>query len=119
AALKRRGHDVRVLMPRYRAAKGFPARPVGEPLALPMGGGERWTALYEGELPGEVPIYLLEHDVLFDRDGIYGDDHGDFGDNLLRFALLSQAAVALGDHRGFPPDVIHVNDWQTSLVPAF
>jgi starch synthase len=119
AALARRGHDVRVLMPRYRAAKSYPAKRVGEPLALSTGAGERWTAVFEGELPGKVPIYLLEHDVLFDRNGIYGDDRGDFGDNLLRFSLLSQAAVSIGDHRDFHPDVIHVNDWQTSLVPAF
>lgn len=119
AALRARGHDVRILMPRYRAAKGFPARRLEGPLGVPMGGGTRWCAVYEGELAGGVPIYLLEHDVLYDRDGTYGDRHGDFGDNALRFGLLSHAAHVLHETTGFQPDLFHANDWQTGLVPIY
>ena len=37
-----------------------------EPLAVPLGSGVAWCAVWESRLPGsEVPIYFLEHDALF------------------------------------------------------
>jgi starch synthase len=116
--LKRRGHDVRVVMPRYRAAKSYPAYKLDAPLSVTTGLGERWAAVWQGSLPGDVPIYLIEHDVLFDRDGVYGDSHGEFGDNAFRYSFLSQAGIALCSYLGFEPDLMHVHDWQTALVPA-
>lgn len=118
-ALAERGHDVRVVMPRYQDAKAFPAERLDLSVGVPMGGGERWCGVYEGKLRRDVPIYLLEHDVLYDRKGLYGDDNGDFGDNLLRYALLSRGAFSVADAVGFRPDVIHINDWQTCLVPLY
>lgn len=120
-ALKARGHDVRVLMPRYRKAKSHPATRREEPLGVPMArtGHERWCAVWEGELDGGVPLYLLEHDVLYDRDGIYNDARGDFGDNVLRFALLSRAGLILPDYLGWRADVLHAHDWQAALVPVY
>ncbi len=116
-ALADRGHDVRVLLPRYRSAKAWASTRLEPPFAVETGLGTRWCALYRSELGSGVPVYLLEHDTLYDRDGIYGDAWGAFGDNGLRYALLSRAALALRDFLEFRPDVIHVHDWQTSLVP--
>ncbi|MCA9617969.1 MAG: glycogen synthase [Myxococcales bacterium] len=118
-ALAARGHDVRVIMPRYRSATAYPAERRPEPLVAPLGGGERWCGLWEGRLEGDVPIYLLEHDVLYDRDGLYGDTFGEFGDNLLRYALLSRASLELPAAIGWEPDVFHVHDWQSALVPVY
>ena len=118
-ALRARGHDVRVVVPRYRAAKSFDARQLPSALAVPLGGGTCWSGVFEGELPGGVPVYLLEHDALFDREGIYGDPSGrDFGDNLWRFAYLAEGALALGEFLDFRPDVVHAHDWQAALAPV-
>ena len=116
-ALAQRGHDVRVVMPRYRCTRSQPAERLAEPFAVAMGTSTRWCAVYRSDAHG-VPVYLLEHDVLYDRDGIYGDQHGSFGDNALRYALLSRGALALRDYLGFHPGVLHVHDWQASLIPA-
>jgi starch synthase len=62
---------------------------------------------------------MLEHDALYDRDGIYGDKSGDFGDNLARYSLLSRGALALTRYLGFTPDVVHAHDWQTALAPIY
>ena len=118
-ALRARGHDVRVLMPRYRAAKAYPAEARPEAMRVPLAGGERWCGLWEARLEGDVPLYLLEHDVLYDRDGVYGDAGGEFGDNLLRFALLSRAALELAAIVDWQPDVFHAHDWQSALVPVY
>ncbi len=118
-ALQERGHDVRLLMPRYRSVKTLPAARMAEPLAVPTSQGEQWAAVYRSELAGGVPVYLLEHDVLFDREGVYGDAHGSFDDNLTRYAFLSRAAFSLCDYLDFAPDVIHAHDWQAALVPVY
>jgi starch synthase len=120
-ALKARGHDVRVVMPRYAVTKKHPTTELAGPLAVPMGWGTELCAVHRAELPASpapVPVYLLDHAGFFDRDGIYGDAHGGFGDNLERFGFLSRATIELCRYLGFRPDVFHVHDWHTSLVPV-
>ncbi|EYF03950.1 glycogen synthase [Chondromyces apiculatus] len=141
-ALAAQGHDVRVVMPRYRSAmkhlvdgSGAPLPGVRRheaPLGVPLGGHEVWTAVWEARVDasGKVMrrvdraaraprVYLLEHGVFFDRDGVYGDSLGEFGDNLQRFTLLSRGALSLCKALSFVPDVVHVHDWQTALVPVY
>jgi starch synthase len=51
---------------------------------------------------------------------MYKDD--DWPDNAIRFGLLSRVAALLGQSASpldWRPDVIHVNDWQTALAPAW
>src|SRR5205085_736508 len=43
---------------------------------------------------GTADVWLVDCPVLYDRDGLYGDAHGDFGDNHLRFTVLCRAALA-------------------------
>ncbi|MCC6523435.1 MAG: glycogen synthase [Polyangiaceae bacterium] len=117
-ALRARGHDVRIVLPRHRQAKGYPAEVLPGPLGVPVGGGTCWTGVYRAEIAGGVPVYLLEHDALFDREGVYGDASGEFGDSLWRFLFLSRGALELCRHVDFEPDVLHAHDWQAALVPV-
>ncbi len=119
-SLAARGHDVRVVMPRYQVTKRHAASQRPEALAVPVGHGIAWASIWETRLAGsEAVVYLLEHDALFDRDGIYGDKAGDFGDNLARYSFLSRGALRLCETLDWVPDVVHVHDWQTSLVPVY
>lgn len=119
-SLAARGHDVRVVMPRYRVTKRHAASQRPEPLAVPVGHGTAWASIWETRLAkSEATVYLLEHDALFDRDGIYGDRAGDFGDNLARYSFLSRGALRLCETLDWIPDVVHVHDWQSSLVPVY
>ena len=125
AALAERGHDVRVVMPRYRVTKKHAATRLDGVLVVPLGGGDAYGSILETTLPGSggaasrAKVYFLEHDNLFDRGGIYGDSNGDFGDNLARFTFLSRGALELCKTLDFWPDVVHVQDWPTSLVPVY
>ena len=119
AELRSRGHDVRVVMPRYRPAKAVAAEKLPAPLEVPTGAGSLSSAVWRTELAGGVPVYLLEHDALFDRGGIYGDARGEYPDNLVRYAFLSRAALALCSYLDFQPDVLHAHDWQSALVPVY
>lgn len=115
-ALARRGHDVRVLMPLYQQVNRSGLQDRLQALGVPLGDGESWCGLHEGRLPGsDVPIYFLEHQQSYDRPGVYTDH----GDACRRYALLSRAALQLCRALGWTPDLIHANDWQTALLPAY
>lgn len=76
----------------------------------------------------QVDIYInkdceddifLYNPVLSDRDGLYFDNYGDFGDNALRFGIFSLAIIQVMYELGLEVDIFHINDWQTSLVALY
>ena len=111
--LRRLGQDVRVVMPRYRQINPdiHNLRPVVQNLEVPLGSQTIPCTILEGRL-GEVPMYFIDCPQLYDRDGIYG-----FGDDDARFIYFNRALLEMLRPLGFMPDVIHVNDWHTALVP--
>lgn len=122
--LKKAGHDVRVVMPRYYRIDKTKLKPLSDamPLGVPMGViGEQWCGVYEGVLPNsDVPIYFLEHELYYGRDAIYNNADGEgFLDNDNRFVFLSRAALQLTKALDFRPDIVHANDWHTAAIPVF
>ena len=118
-ALRERGHDVRVVLPRYGFIDTRGMRRHEAPLGVPLGASEAWCAVYETTLPGsDVPLYLIEHDALFARPYLYDPVGGWSHDNFARFTCLSRASLQLCKYLGFIPDVVHVHDWPTALVPV-
>jgi starch synthase len=120
-ALRQWGHDVRIVIPRYRFISTRELRRHEAPLGVPMGGAEAWCAVYETALAGaDIPVYLLDHLALFDRGYVYAGPGGVAPpDNLARFAFLSRAALQLCKYLAWTPDVVHVHDWPTALAPVY
>jgi starch synthase len=119
-ALRRRGVDVRVVMPLYQGFDWNPLERLDGSITVPMWWGSARGAVRMGRLPGStVPIYFLEHHRYFDRPYLYGPPGDSYSDNLERFTFLSRGALELCKALGFMPDVIHAHDWQTALVPVF
>ncbi len=115
-ALGARGHDVRVVMPMYARvhAPGRTFEPVVGETVLKLGGTRVVFSIHQSKLPdSEVPVYFVRCPRLYDRQGVYTSDQ----DEHVRFAVLSWAALILCQRLGFRPDIVHTNDWQTSLVP--
>ena len=110
-----RGHDVRVVMPMYgRIKHADEAELVIREAAVDLGPTRIVFSVHAVVLPGtKVPVYMVRCPGLFGRRGIYTEDH----DEHLRFALLNWAALVICQRIGFRPDVVHANDWQTSLLP--
>jgi starch synthase len=71
-----------------------------------------------------LPVYVLLCSELYDRPGNpYGDESGqDWPDNDIRFGRLASAAaeLAMGKvDKSWAADLVHANDWQAALVPAY
>ena len=112
-ALTRLGHEVDVVMPRYRGiTAGEPAGRVAVPLGAQVTEAEVFATTADG-----VRTLFIDHPGYFDRDYLYGTSGHDYADNAERFAFLARAALEWAAS-GPPYDVIHGHDWQAGLVPV-
>lgn len=115
-ALRGLGHDVRVVLPRYRQL-----REAGVPVEGPLTGsflpvGERAEEMRVWRVAGRAtPHLLLDIPAAFERPAIYGDRDDD-----RRFILFARGVLALLQHlreaEGWYPDVVHAHDWHAALV---
>lgn len=118
-ALRKLGIDARILLPRYRHISSFGMHRHIEPFAIPVGGGDAWSALFETRLvDSDVPLYFIEHDAAFDRGYIYDPPGAYAHDNCARFSILSRGAFMMSRLIDWIPDVFHVHDWPTAAVPV-
>jgi starch synthase len=114
-ALVARGHEVAVVLPRYRETQGG-ARVIPS-LTVPMGNRLRFPAIVDGTLLNGVRYFFVDDPAYFDRDGLYGNSAGDFADNAERYSEFCRAAIEIAKHV-WPTDVFHCHDWQTALLPV-
>ncbi len=115
-ALKARGEDVGVVLPRYRGMCLDGARRVFDGLQVWLGASGFRADIYCTEHEN-VPFFLVDSPALFDREGIYGDGKEDFPDNHVRYAVFAHAVLAVARHL-FRPRIFHCHDWQAGLVPV-
>ena len=122
-SLRDQGIDIQLLMPGYPRAMDLAGNlRLATVIDNPLGVGR--VRIWKGTVPGGlVPVWLVECQSLYSRDGNpYRDEQGcDFADNALRFGLLSYIGAMIGTHAigmSWCPDLIHVNDWQTALLPT-
>ncbi len=119
--LHERGHDVRIVMPRYRAVDvaKFNLLPLMPEMKVRYGGDTFSGEVMRTSYPGtEMPVYFVDLPNLFDRDGIYNASNHDYLDNDRRFACFNMAALWLLKGLDWQPEVIHLHDWQAGLIAA-
>jgi starch synthase len=69
---------------------------------------------------GTRRVCLLDDPPLFARAGVYGDAHGAFGDNELRFAVLSRGALEIAARAWEGgPDLVHAHDWHAAFAVVY
>lgn len=118
------GIDVRVLVPGYPALLGaFAQRTPLAQITHPAGAFPPST-LTEARTPSGLTLMIIECPLLYERPGgPYQSPAGeDWPDNALRFGLLSKLAALLSSNASpldWRPEVLHTNDWQTGLAPAY
>ncbi|VAX35985.1 Glycogen synthase, ADP-glucose transglucosylase, partial [hydrothermal vent metagenome] len=122
------GHDVWLFVPFYPQIHAQAKSPLPElqstglEIEIELGGkpSRRITGRFlSTQLPGSnVTVMFVDQPEFFDRNGLYLDQHGDFGDNAERFIFFSRIVLEATRQMLIRPDIIHANDWQTGLIPA-
>ncbi|MGW7161387.1 glycogen synthase GlgA [Paenibacillus taichungensis] len=112
-ALKKSGADVRVILPKY---KGIPDeyKEAMESIIttdIPLG----WRRPYCGIemlVHDGIPVYFVDNEYYFGRDGVYG-----YMDDGERFAFFNRAVLEVLPQIEFKPDVLHSHDWHAGMIP--
>lgn len=113
------GHELRVLMPFYSAidvaALDIEVVPELQDLEMQLGTHtvHYWIVRARAEGAGP-PVYLLQCPELFGGGQLYGGPN-----EHLRFTLLSRAAIEMCQKVQFHPDIFHVHDWHTAMIPLY
>ncbi|MGB9715951.1 MAG: glycogen synthase GlgA [Thermodesulfovibrionales bacterium] len=106
-----------LILPLYRRVKKSDISLKDTNLKIKIPVGDRQV---EGRIFNHPPsTYLISCDEFFDREELYGTPLGDFSDNASRFIFFSRGVLETCRKLNFKPDVIHCNDWQTSLIPIY
>ena len=125
-ALQAQGAKVHLVLPAYRSVleKVGNTRIIGWLSVQGSNGYYHSVRILSCDPEGfTCTVWLVDCPALFDRAGNpYNHPHGyDWPDNAERFTVFSRAICELANDRlnlGWKPDAIHLNDWQTGLVPA-
>ncbi|MCO6472449.1 MAG: glycogen synthase GlgA [Melioribacteraceae bacterium] len=127
--LQELGHQVRIVVPKYGAIdeRKYKIHEVVRLKDLTTNIGEKEVvfSLRSSFLVGQkarVQIYFLDNEDYFGkRHSLYSDPltGKDFPDNDERFILLAKSVFELIKKLGWVPDIIHCNDWQCGLIPAY
>lgn len=105
--------DIRIILPLYQAIRdrnGFEF--VGK-TTVPLAWRQQYCGIFK-KTANNVTYYFIDNEYYFKRNECYG--HFDDGE---RFAFFSKAVLFILPMLNFFPDIIHSNDWQTSLIPVY
>ena len=120
-ALGAAGHQIDLVTPKPRLVPEMEEKLTYLDLTLevPVSWRQHQARVATLALSERVTAYLIVHEHLFDRDGLYGNAFGDYEDNAERFIFFSRASLELAKALGHGLDAIHLNDWTTGLIPLY
>lgn len=112
-SLSKKGHDVAVVMPYYDMVDQKFGDQIENLMYFYTDVG--WRHQYVGVKrlsQDNVTFYFIDNQYYFYRGHVYGDwDDGE------RFAYFQLAALELMEKIDFIPDVLHVHDYHTAMIP--
>ena len=110
-ALKKEGVDVRVMLPYYQKIKEkVNATYIGY-CYVRISDRNEYVGVFH-QKAGDIDYYFLDSERYFGRPGLYG-----YGDDGERFSYFDFAVLEALKVINFMPDILHLNDWQTGLIP--
>ena len=121
-AMKNLGHNIIIITPLYKVVdlEKYNIKLEMKDLYATYGNKAEIFEYYSSHLPkSEVPIYFVKNSYLY-RDGIYVDEDGeDYSDSPIRFLTFIKSVFIILEQLGFEPNIIHLNDWHTGLLPFY
>ncbi len=123
-ALAKLGHEVSVCLPKYAGISFGPSLPTPVELSGTIridGTDYPMAASTLSHRKKSLSHFFIENAHFFDRPELYRDPATgtDYADNDERFIFFNQAVLELVRQLDWKPDIIHVHDWQSGLIPAY
>ncbi|MCX8075428.1 MAG: glycogen synthase [Aquificaceae bacterium] len=115
-ALIKLGHTVHIIMPKYSKVKGYLAK-VGQGM-VHFSNQQITFNIYE-DIKEHVRYKFIDFPEYYEREYIYATPKGEYEDNPLRFGFLSLASLEVIKLMGIKPDLVHIHDWHTGLLPLY
>lgn len=115
------GHTPIVFVPKYGNidTHKYGIEPTNIVFSVPISSWVEYGRLWRGTLPdSNVPVYFIQNQDYFDRQGIYGNPDG-FTDNDRRFLFFTRAVFEAAKALNFKPDIVHAHDNHTAFAMAF
>jgi starch synthase len=119
--LGRAGHEVGLVSPLYSGIlEKFPdIKKTSMALSLPLGSRAVQAEVWSASPSTGLTLYFIQQPEFFERAGLYGEHGFDYPDNPQRFIFFSKCVAHLARHLTLKPEIVHLHDWQTGLVPVF
>ena len=122
-ALAEFGHDITLVLPLYAAVKrgNYDLINFRSNLKVKISGRQESFNIKIHKSGKGFETWLIEQDSFFGRSEIYRDPSTgkDWADNDERFAFFAKAVLESCRASDSLPHIIHCNDWQSGLIPAY
>ncbi len=106
------GHNVTIITPYYQSiSKYHNQMQYLDRKSIVMGGIETAVNYFKLKVDG-IDIIFVQNMHYFEREFFYG-----YNDDAERFTCFSYAVLEVLDIIEHFPDVLHINDWQTGMIP--
>jgi starch synthase len=119
--LAKLGHQLSIFMPLYaRVRPHLPAdlHYAVRSITIPFRYYNRFVGIVDGGIHDGVQRYFIDCPELFDRPELYGPNGGEYTDNAERFGLFCRAVIEASKQLGVP-QIFHLHDWQSALIPVY
>lgn len=118
-SLAAQGHDVKIVTPLYKCVRESVAAlmPFDWEMKLPLGSQTIEAKVWVIHPRENLTVYFIDQAEFFDRDELYQTGQGGYPDNPDRFIFFSKAVTHLARYLDWRPDILHLHDWQTALIP--
>ena len=124
-AMQERGMEIRILVPRFGLINERKNR-LHEVVRLSginisVGDEEKPLVIKVASIPNaKLQVYFIDNEDYFHRKSVFFDKQEKFfEDNDERAIFFCKGVIETVKKLGWAPDIIHCNDWMTSLIPLY
>lgn len=124
-AMQERGMEIRILVPRFGLINERKNR-LHEVVRLSginiaVGEEEKPLVIKVASIPNaKLQVYFIDNEDYFHRKSVFFDKNDNFyKDNDERAIFFCKGVLETVKKLGWTPDIVHCNDWMTSLIPLY
>ena len=123
--MQERGMEIRILVPRFGLINERKNR-LHEVVRLSginisVGDEEKPLIIKVASIPtAKLQVYFIDNEDYFHRKSVFFDKQNNFyEDNDERAIFFCKGVIETVKKLGWAPDIVHCNDWMTSLIPMY